>query len=154
MCVFLTSALVGDQLHAPAALPLRKESRYLLCRSEHSWPYRESNSGPSVVQSIASNYTDRAILSWANLRRNLEIWWRGWCPPINSLSHMRVWTEFSLLPEKGTPQHTLCWVNIWRGEDGRGRGVMWDISALTGETETIRKTPLGLSCLQTEIWTQ
>jgi hypothetical protein len=58
---------VSGQLHAPAALP-RKWPRYPLDRSlgepqnrserrgENSWPYRDSNSDPSVLQPVASRY--------------------------------------------------------------------------------------------------
>jgi hypothetical protein len=73
--IFLTSALAeGGQLHAPAALPPGKKPRYPLDRrlggpqsrserrEEISWPYWGSNSDPSVVQSVASPYTDYAIL--------------------------------------------------------------------------------------------
>jgi hypothetical protein len=65
---------VSGQLHAPAALPSEKESLYPLDRwldglqnrwtiwgSENSLLYRDSNFDPSVVQPIASRYTE-----WAN----------------------------------------------------------------------------------------
>jgi hypothetical protein len=32
-------------------------------RGENSWPYRDSNSDPSIVQPVASRYTDYAILA-------------------------------------------------------------------------------------------
>jgi hypothetical protein len=32
-----------------------------MCRRENSWPYRESNSYPSIFQTVASHYTDWAI---------------------------------------------------------------------------------------------
>jgi hypothetical protein len=63
---------VSGQLHAPAALPPGKELRYPLDRrlggpqsrsgrrGEHSWPYRDLNPEPSVVQPVASRYTDNA----------------------------------------------------------------------------------------------
>jgi hypothetical protein len=69
--IFLTSALleVSGQLHAPSALSPGKIPRYPLGgpesrlndrRSENSWLHRYSNSDPSVVQPIASRYTDYA----------------------------------------------------------------------------------------------
>jgi hypothetical protein len=64
---------VSGQLHAPAALPPGKSPRYPLDRRmggpqsrsgrrrrENSWPYRDSNSDPSVVQPVASRHTDYA----------------------------------------------------------------------------------------------
>jgi hypothetical protein len=47
---------MSGQLHAPAALPLGKDSRYVLDRKlggvhSRSGPYRDSNADPSVVQS-------------------------------------------------------------------------------------------------------
>jgi hypothetical protein len=35
---------------------------------ENSWPYRDSNSDPSVVQPVASRYTDYAIPAPASIR--------------------------------------------------------------------------------------
>jgi hypothetical protein len=52
---------VFGQLHAPAALPPGKESRSERSGRENSWPYQDSNSDPSVVQPVASRYTDYAI---------------------------------------------------------------------------------------------
>jgi hypothetical protein len=66
---------VSGQLHAPAALPPGKEppvptayeagwvpeAVWTMWRTENSWPYRDSNSYPSVVQLVASRYTDYAI---------------------------------------------------------------------------------------------
>jgi hypothetical protein len=63
------------QLHAPATLPPGKEPLvpigqeagwapepvWTTWRRENSWPYRDSNSDPSVVQPICSHYTDCAI---------------------------------------------------------------------------------------------
>jgi hypothetical protein len=60
------------QLHVPAALPARKEPPvpigeqvgwtppelvWTTWKWENSWPYRDSTSDPSVVQSVASRYT-------------------------------------------------------------------------------------------------
>jgi hypothetical protein len=69
--IFLTSALVGEW---SASRPGRftpdthcvggwVNGRAGLddWRSESSWPYRVSNSDPSVVQPLASRYTDYAI---------------------------------------------------------------------------------------------
>jgi hypothetical protein len=66
---------VSGQLHAPAALPPVKELPVLIgqetgrtpelvwttWRRENSWLYRDSKSDPSVVQPVASRYTDCAI---------------------------------------------------------------------------------------------
>jgi hypothetical protein len=65
---------VSGQLHAPAALPPGKEPPvpigsevgwtpepvWMIWSTENSWPYRDSNSDPSVVQPVASRYTDYA----------------------------------------------------------------------------------------------
>jgi hypothetical protein len=67
---------VSGQLHAPVALPPGKESPVPIgyeagwapepvCttwRRENSLTYRGSNSDPSVVQPVASRYTDYASL--------------------------------------------------------------------------------------------
>jgi hypothetical protein len=80
------------QLHAPAALPPGKEPPvpieyeigwtrepvWTTWRIENSWPYRDSNSEPSVVQPVASRYTDYAIPVWSaehvkiNVNRNFK----------------------------------------------------------------------------------
>jgi hypothetical protein len=39
---------------------------WTIWRRENSWPYRDSNSDPSVVQPVASRYTDYAIPAPAN----------------------------------------------------------------------------------------
>jgi hypothetical protein len=66
---------VSGQLHAPAALPQGKEPSVPIgqevgwapepvlttWRKENSWPYRDSNSNPSVAQLVASLYTVYAI---------------------------------------------------------------------------------------------
>jgi hypothetical protein len=73
--VFLTSALAGDEWSAsrPGRLTPRESHRYPLDRrvgglqsrsgrrEENSSAYRDSNSDPSVVQPVASGYTDYAI---------------------------------------------------------------------------------------------
>jgi hypothetical protein len=75
--VFLNSPLVGGEWSAslPVALPRGKSSRRPFGRRlggpqnrsrqrrENSWPYRDSNSDPSAVQSVGSRYTDWAILA-------------------------------------------------------------------------------------------
>jgi hypothetical protein len=66
---------VSGQLHAQAALPPGKEPSvpigeevrwtsepvWTIWKRENSWPYRDSNSDLSVVQPVASRYTDYAI---------------------------------------------------------------------------------------------
>jgi hypothetical protein len=66
---------VSGQLHAPAALPPGKESPvpsgeeagwatelvWITLRREKSGPYRDSNSDPSIIQPVASRYTDYVI---------------------------------------------------------------------------------------------
>jgi hypothetical protein len=67
--VFLTSALAGGEWSASrlAAVPPRKESPYPLDRRLYGPQHRsgrrgeDSNSDPSVVQPVASLYTDCAI---------------------------------------------------------------------------------------------
>jgi hypothetical protein len=68
---------VSGQLHVPAALPSGKEPAvpigqevgwtpqpiWTTWRRENSCPYRDSNSDHSVVQHVASHYTDYAILA-------------------------------------------------------------------------------------------
>jgi hypothetical protein len=81
---------VSGQLHAPAALPPGKETLVLIGQeagwapesvwmtwwSENSFLHQNSNSDLSVVQPVASHYTDWAILAqeWISHRkfRNLE----------------------------------------------------------------------------------
>jgi hypothetical protein len=67
---------MSGQLHAPAALPPRKRSRYPLYRrlgglqsrsgrrgeENNSWPYLDSNFDLLVVRPIASHYTNYTIL--------------------------------------------------------------------------------------------
>jgi hypothetical protein len=66
---------VSGQLRAPAALPPGEETPvpieeeagctpdpvWTTWRRENSWPYRDLNSDPSVVQPVASRYTDYAM---------------------------------------------------------------------------------------------
>jgi hypothetical protein len=62
---------VSDQLHGSAALAPGERPRYQLDRRlggpqsrsgrENSWPYRGSNCHPSIVQPVASRYTDWTI---------------------------------------------------------------------------------------------
>jgi hypothetical protein len=68
---------VSGQLHAPVALPPRKEPLvpieyevgwspepvWTIWRRENSLRYRDSTSDPSVIKPIASPYTDYAILA-------------------------------------------------------------------------------------------
>jgi hypothetical protein len=65
---------VSGQLHVPAALPPGKEPLvptgqevgwtpepvWMIWRRGNSWPYQDLNSDPSVVQPIASHYTNYA----------------------------------------------------------------------------------------------
>jgi hypothetical protein len=80
---------VSGQIHAPAALPLGKEPPvpigeeggwatepvWTTWRRQNCWSYRDSNSDPSVGQSIASSYTDYAIQYQRNLQYCLHNYW-------------------------------------------------------------------------------
>jgi hypothetical protein len=75
--IFLTSTLVGGEWSAsrPARFTpgekapgtnlirgwVASEPVWATWRRENSWPYRDSNSDPSVVQPITSRYTDYSI---------------------------------------------------------------------------------------------
>jgi hypothetical protein len=53
---------VSGQLHVSAALPQGKVPQSQFGRfGENSWPFRDSNSDPSVVQPVANRYTDWAL---------------------------------------------------------------------------------------------
>jgi hypothetical protein len=64
---------MSGQLHVPVALPpgktvpIRQEAGWAsepvwtTGKGENSWPYRDSNFDPSVVQPVASRYTDCII---------------------------------------------------------------------------------------------
>jgi hypothetical protein len=66
---------VSGQLHAPAALLPENEHLisigyeagwvlekvWMMWRGENSYPHLDSNSDPSVIQPVASRYTDYAI---------------------------------------------------------------------------------------------
>jgi hypothetical protein len=69
---------VSGQVHTPVTLPQGKgpwcpldtrlggpqsQSRQ---HGEHSWPYWDSNSNPSIIQPVASHYTNYAIQSHFN----------------------------------------------------------------------------------------
>jgi hypothetical protein len=76
---------MSGQLHPPAALPRAKNPGYPLDRrlggpqnrsgrrGENSWPYRDSNSDLSVVQPVASRYTNYAITPHPTLLNKLQI---------------------------------------------------------------------------------
>jgi hypothetical protein len=49
----------------------------MIWRTENSWPYRDSNSDPSIVQPVASRYTDYAIpnseyVSWGSQSKSYK----------------------------------------------------------------------------------
>jgi hypothetical protein len=80
---FLISVLVGSewsasrprQLYPP--VPIGYEDGWALqpvwtiCKSQHAWPYRDSNSDPTVVQPVASHFTD---CTTAALWLSLGVW--------------------------------------------------------------------------------
>jgi hypothetical protein len=41
-----------------------QQPAWTICRSENSWPYRHSNSDPSVVQAVVGHYTDSVTSAW------------------------------------------------------------------------------------------
>jgi hypothetical protein len=62
--IFLTSALGGGEWSASCPgrfAPTRKELVWMTWRRENSLPYWDLNSDPSVVQPVASRYTNYAI---------------------------------------------------------------------------------------------
>jgi hypothetical protein len=74
--IFLTSALIGGEWSASRPCRFTPGERafdthwvggrvglWTKWRRENSWPYRDSNSDVSVVQPVASRYTDYAIPS-------------------------------------------------------------------------------------------
>jgi hypothetical protein len=81
---------VSGQLHAPAALlpgkmppvPIEWEVGWIpepvwsTWSRENSWPYRESNSNPSVVQAVASRCTDYAIPAPKFIRHTDQYHWK------------------------------------------------------------------------------
>jgi hypothetical protein len=91
--IFLTLALVGGEWsasHPGCITPGERapgthwiggwvpEPVWTTWRRENCWPYRDSNSYPSVVKPVASRYTDYAVLAamcWEWLCHNLNIWW-------------------------------------------------------------------------------
>jgi hypothetical protein len=91
--VFLTLALVGGKWSLShsghftpgerAPVPIRQEAGcapeliWTMWRRENSWPYRDSNSDPSVVQPVASRYTDYAIPAppWSGEVNNTYMYW-------------------------------------------------------------------------------
>jgi hypothetical protein len=84
--IFLTSALAGGEWSAsrPCRFTLgeRAPGTHWIggwvdpragqddWRRENSWSYRDSNSDPSIVQSVASRYTDCAIPALTSLGKN------------------------------------------------------------------------------------
>jgi hypothetical protein len=68
---------VSGQLHVPVALLPGKEStvptgwtpQQVRMSDENSWPYRDSNSDPSIIQSVASRYVVKSYI-------NLNLAWR------------------------------------------------------------------------------
>jgi hypothetical protein len=74
---------VSGQLHAPAAfhpwkdpqVPIGQEVGWTsepvwtIWRRKNSWPYRDSNSDPSVVQPVASRYTNYASVVWQTFKQ-------------------------------------------------------------------------------------
>jgi hypothetical protein len=85
---------MSGQLHAPAAAPGERAPRYPLDRrlgGPQIWSgrrgedYRDLNSDPLVVHSIASRYTDCAVLIFEYIKRNYKN--NVWVSPILSKHH-------------------------------------------------------------------
>jgi hypothetical protein len=85
----------SGQLHTTAALPLGKESPVLIgqeagwapepvwstCRGEKSCPYRDSNSDPSAVKTVASRYTECTIAALQD--KAINPWGKGPLYPLD-----------------------------------------------------------------------
>jgi hypothetical protein len=80
---FLTSALAGGEWSASPPVkelpvPIGQDVGWIpepvgtTWRRENSWPYRDSNSDPSLVQPVASRYNDYAIPDHS---RGYNAWW-------------------------------------------------------------------------------
>jgi hypothetical protein len=52
---------------------LSEPQNRFLPRGENSWPYQDANSNPSVVQLVASRYTDWAIPAWETIYPHFSI---------------------------------------------------------------------------------
>jgi hypothetical protein len=65
-------------------------------RSKNSWPHRDSNSDPSVVQPAASRYTDYAIRPFLNLMINDKSVFVS-CRVLNVMCQLWAWGEVLLL---------------------------------------------------------
>jgi hypothetical protein len=90
--IFLTSAPAGGEWSASRpgrltpgkepSVPIRYEAGWVpepvstTWRRENSWPYRDSNSDPSVFQPVASRYTDWAIPALSRILMDFFDCWR------------------------------------------------------------------------------
>jgi hypothetical protein len=134
--IFLISVVAGgDQLQAPTALPKGKEPSmpmgkgarwapkpsWTMWRREHSWPYRDSNSTPSVVQyvicklaEIASEQkrlrrciTTHLVINWISIRFPGEILYHRLM-----YSDVQVW-RWTARSRCCQIARTLHWIKIW-----------------------------------------
>jgi hypothetical protein len=102
---------VSGQHHAPAALPPGKEPPVSIGYDvgwtgrggKNSWPYRDSNSDHSVIQPVASRYTD-----WATLAHNLHEYHPQKTTDRNR-SDFSIWTTLhSRNRVPIIPEHSVC----------------------------------------------
>jgi hypothetical protein len=69
------------------------EPVWTIWRGENSLPYRDSNSDPSVVQPVASHYTDYAIPGPTSLVKFINIQVTEKLPPLKMRFHSVVTEE-------------------------------------------------------------
>jgi hypothetical protein len=137
---------VSGQLHAPAALPSEKESAvrigeeawcapdpvWTTWRRESSWPYWDSNCNPSVIQPVASRYTDWAIPAPSNDRGMYKVKFmlqptfsRPVCFGVKP--HLGPKTKFLLLSDICGFVDVGC--SLWRGDGSVVYNCYWSSPA-------------------------